>query len=901
MLTTDQLEAAGWNCVWEHTLPGREAEHFELGDLCLDGSTVDYLASAAPEGVYGHQREAIEATSAGDDVCVATDTASGKSLCFYASALELLAKEPTARILALYPLKALAREQQGKWTAALRHAAGDVRVGRIDGSVRGKGERQAILDESNVVIMTPDVMHAWLLPRVGEAGVRRFLAATRLVVVDEVHAYTGVFGSNSAYLFRRLRHACALVGQDPSFLAASATVENPLDHMRDLVGKDFRIIGPEMDTSAQYPRRLRLLEPVGEGDGLAAGAALLSAIGSNDDSRFLAFVDSRKQAEHVSSIAARHDAAAGDDASASAEPVDVLATNSVLPYRAGYEQADRLVIEQRLAEGSLDGVVSTTALELGIDIPGIDVGVLFGVPRSEDSFRQRIGRIGRHAPGDVYVLRGDGVADRAVFHDPESILQRPVKQRVLYLDNPRVAYIHALCLAREGGEHDQAVGNSGASEVLSRSVEWPEGFEKLCERERAGDIPADLRQMKMDAGDVPHLEFPLRSVETQLRVKYVQHGGRMRTQGLDTDVGLGSLSLSQVLREAYPGAVYYYATTPYRVRSVDTRTGTVCVRKMYKRYTTTPRRLPTAVYPNVTDGNVHAAWASGDLTAVECSTQICERVVGYTERRGPNESVVNYPLDEEHGIAFRQSQFSRSYFTTGVVLRHPAMDDMDADTLNGLASLVYEAFLETMALDRADLGMAVDRLRATWEPLRKGSRFVAVFDSTYGSLRLSSRMAEQEALIAILEHAKSMAPHGENAEALLQTIAVLIDELRVPARRLSFDSMDGPAPTTDADHIEVVVAPDSVATNIHRGNREFRVQEVFYSPAGLRYRGEYSDDEFTDGTTTVLALESLIAIPGVTQTALYDLNLGVIVDASRASTTHDDSCRTAADRIEVAA
>jgi hypothetical protein len=112
--------------------------------------------------------------------------------------------------------------------------------------------------------------------------------------------------------------------------------------------------------------------------------------------------------------------------------------------------------------------------------------------------------------------------------------------------------------------------------------------------------------------------------------------------------------------------------------------------------------------------------------------------------------------------------------------------------------------------------------------------------------------------------------------------------------------MDDPALATDADHTEVVV-PGSVATNVHRDNREFRVQEVFYSPKGLRYRGVYSDCEFTDGTTTVLALESLVRIPGVTHIALYDLNLGVIVSPSGTSAAHANSCATGADRIEAAA
>jgi DEAD/DEAH box helicase domain-containing protein len=883
MLTSDQLEAAGWTGVWEHTLPGKEAKTFALDDLRLDDSTADYLASAAPGGVYGHQREAIAATLADDDVCISTDTASGKSLCFYAAALELLAKEPTARILALYPMRALAREQERKWSDALRHAAGSVKVGRIDGSVRGRGERDAILDESNVIVMTPDVMHAWLLPNVGNKSARKFLSMTRLVVVDEVHSYTGVFGSNAAYLFRRLRHACTLVGQDPAFIAASATIKNPAGHMRDLVGKEFRIVGPELDTSPQYARRLQLLKPVGTGEQLTAAAALLTALGTRDRSRFLAFVDSRKQAEHLSAIAARGGDAAEEDGE-EAEPLDVLLTNRVLPYRAGYEQEDRQLIEQRLTDGSLDGVVSTSALELGIDIPGIDVGVLFGVPRSEDSFRQRIGRVGRHTPGDIYVLLGDAVADKAVFHDPESILRRPVKQSALYLDNPRMAYIHALCLARDGGEHDQAAGALDPDGALLSEVEWPEGFLELCARERSGSIPRDLQQMKMAAGDSPQYEFPLRGVEAQLKVESIQHGGRMRLSGLNTEIGLGSLSLSQVLREAYPGAVYYYATNPYRVVSVSTRRRTVSVRRE-KRYTTTPRWLPTTVYPNLNDGNVHAAWASGDLALVECSLQVREQIIGYTERRGSSEFAIDYPTDDDSGIAFRQRRFARNYFTTGVVLRHPAMDDMDADTVNGLASLVYEAFLDTKAFERHDLGMAADRMRATWEPLNQGNRFIAVYDSTYGSLRLSGRLAEDGALIAILDHAMAIAQHEENSESLSHAIRVLRDELDTSRRRLTFDDDAGSALTSDSERV-VVIAPGSVATNIHRDNQEFQVQDVFYSPQGLRYRGVHSDAEFSDGTTIVLEPSSLDPIPGVTRHALYDLNLGDIVDSPEAQVTH---------------
>jgi DEAD/DEAH box helicase domain-containing protein len=239
------------------------------------------------------------------NVCLTTGTASGKSLVFYIAALESLQRQPNSRILVSYPLKALGREQEDRWQTALRSAGLDVRLGRIDGQVP-VASRLDMLKRSRVLIMTPDIMHAWLLSNLSNKAVLEFLRSTRLIIVDEVHNYSGVFGSNAALLFRRLRHLMDLLGATPRFVCASATISEPARHLERLIGVEFDLIGPELDSSPRFETTVKLVTPPRVADLLSEVSHILQYFASETDSRFLAFVDSRKQAEQISSIVARN-------------------------------------------------------------------------------------------------------------------------------------------------------------------------------------------------------------------------------------------------------------------------------------------------------------------------------------------------------------------------------------------------------------------------------------------------------------------------------------------------------------------------------------------------------------------------------------------------------------------
>ncbi|MEZ4646987.1 MAG: DEAD/DEAH box helicase, partial [Chloroflexota bacterium] len=445
------LSSRQWATAGNLTIPAREKKVFAINDLALTQQSKNVLNASPYNGrVYLHQKKTIQFFLEGNNVCLATGTASGKSLAFQIAAVEALARNPTAKVIAIYPMKALGNEQASRWRDLMIKAEMKLKVGRIDGSVKGKKNRLDILKNSQIVVFTPDIIHAWLFSNLSNETVQEFLRNISLIIVDEIHTYTGVFGSNTAFLFRRIRHTLDLFGTSAQFICASATISEPLQHLQKLFGIDFTLVDQEEDTSPKHETNIQLIQPPKESNFLTEITQLLSYITQHTTSRFITFVDSRVQVEHITSILSREK---GDDDEI--EDTSLLEKLQVLPYRAGYEDADRNKIQDRLRNSKLRGVVSTSALELGLDIPGLDLCVLVGVPSSQTSLYQRIGRIGRHSKGHVLIIYGGDIYDQAVFANPQELLRRPPAESALYLENQYIQYIHALCLARLDGEHDQ--------------------------------------------------------------------------------------------------------------------------------------------------------------------------------------------------------------------------------------------------------------------------------------------------------------------------------------------------------------------------------------------------------------------------------------------------------------
>jgi DEAD/DEAH box helicase domain-containing protein len=866
MVLDNYFKSKNWNIVDVQRIPSREAKYYNYIDIGLSKQSRNFLEDTLPKGIYRHQREAIESFLIGENVCLTTGTASGKSLVFYVAAIEQLVKYQDSKIIAIYPLKALGKEQEERWIKSLNIAKFNIKVGRIDGQVP-MYMRPEILKDSQVLILTPDIIHAWFMCNLSNQAAINFLAKTSLIIVDEVHNYTGVFGSNSAYLFRRMRHLMSLLGTSPQYIGASATIAKPELHLKKLLGVNFKIIDADIDTSPKQEITIKLVEPPSTKDLLTTLSEFMEFVAKNTDYKFITFVDSRKQTEYITSIISRSQISEDDDISFN---YDYLQKLSILPYRAGYEESDRSAIQERLSKGTLTGVVSTSALELGIDIPFLTLGILVGVPHSATSFYQRIGRIGRHSKGEVVVINTGDIYSRSIFRNPKQILNMPLSEGALYLENPRIQYIHVLCLARHGGEHDQtcSILNIEATSDFNSPVNWPEGFLELCKSERIGIVSTELQNMKAQAGDDPNHTYPLRDVDIQYEVKHKRG---------PTEESCGSLSYGQLMREAYPGAVYYYTTKPYRVYRIKIYSRLVEVRHE-KRYTTKPRMLPTLVFPNFTSGNVYTSKKYGDLIAIECNLQIREAIFGFKERRGPNELTIDYPLDPSLGFYFDQARFTRNYFTTGVVLTHPIFNNIKV-RCDVIANLLFEAFLMIVPFERRDINFANDKHRVKSETINEGDRFVCIYDQTYGSLRLSSRILEEQTLKKSLEKAVELAQHDESLDISLETIEALeqlLASLSESPVNIFFKSGEGPQ--TETTRFVKVIMPGSKGLDIRRNNEEFFVEGVFFSPSfnGLAYRGRHLSEQGTkfQGVKISVPVDSLIQIPGESKFGLYDLETG---------------------------
>jgi DEAD/DEAH box helicase domain-containing protein len=854
-----------WVEVYSANIPSQPGSFVPVSDLPVTAKLRSVLGAEFLSGIYGHQADAISRVIRGENVCLATGTASGKTLAFATAAAQMLLTQPGSRVLAIYPQKSLANEQERRWNALLSDLGIPGAVGRIDGSV-SVSSRNDILRRSRVIVMTPDVMHAWMFSNLSNPEVKSFLRNLALVVVDEVHTYTGVLGSNSAYLFRRLQHACSLLGRSFQFFAASATIRDPIKHLKLLFGLDFSLIGPEADASPKQEVKIKLLSPPKGEDFLTALTRLLQDI-RDSDKRFIAFVDSRKQTEQIASILSRSAVQEEDENSEepSTEPYNFLDSESVLPYRAGLEEADRRKIEDRLSSGSLRGVISTSALELGIDIKGLDVAVLIGVPRSSTSLHQRIGRIGRNRPGSVLVLNSGDVYDEAVFRNPSELLKRPPAEGALYLENPRIQYVHALCLARSGGEHDQLSAHADEGHFAS-PVSWPAGFLDVCQQERTGQLSNEFQTMKAESGENPNYTFPLRDVEGQFKVE-------LRLPPVIQPCG--QVSHAQLMREAYPGAVYYHALQTYRVTSVSRATKTVTVRRE-RRYTTTPSKLPTKVYPNLTPGHVYRALDYDDVRLVECDVQVRDTVVGFKERRGRNETTVPYPLTSIPGIHFNDARFQRFYFTTGVLIAHPVLMEAGVDC-EILAGLYFEALLMTAPFERQDLGSSSDKIaRVSSNLLAEQTKYMAVFDQTYGSLRLSGRLLEPGVFPAVADRAYELAVN-EEANPLSPATISAAARLRVASQTSPVHvSITGTAIIAGEGDKARVIMPGSKGLNTGNGNAEFHVDRVFVHPrlGGLAYSGRHVGARNVLGQSESIPVDKVVPILGESKEGFYDFETG---------------------------
>ncbi|WP_299446703.1 DEAD/DEAH box helicase [uncultured Phycicoccus sp.] len=446
----------------EH-LPARQALLAEWPPT-VSPAVLSALLACGIDRPWSHQRAAIDLAEAGEHVVLATGTASGKSLGYLVPVLGALAdgaasgvRGPTALYLA--PTKALAADQRARVDA---FAVPGVRAATYDGDTP-PDERRWIREHANLVLTNPDLLHHSLLP--GHARWSRFLRGLQYVVVDECHIYRGVFGSHVAAVLRRLRRVAGRYGSTPTFVLASATVSDPAGHASRLIGLPARAV--TTDGSPRGAMTFALWEPPTDGEGqrrsATTEAAHILADLVEDGVQTVAFARSRAGAEALATGARRR-----------LEYRDPALAQSVAAYRGGYLPQDRRELERGLRTGAVRGLAATNALELGIDVSGLDAVVMAGWPGRRASLWQQAGRAGRSGAASLAVLvAGDDPLDSYLVHHPAAIFGTPVESTVLDPDNPHVLAPHLAAAAAELplGEADLELFGTSSRRLLDVLVD----------------------------------------------------------------------------------------------------------------------------------------------------------------------------------------------------------------------------------------------------------------------------------------------------------------------------------------------------------------------------------------------------------------------------------------------
>ena len=490
------------------------------------------------QGLYRHQAEAINHIRTGRSTVIATGTASGKSLCYQLPIAESVVTgvRPGTSLL-VYPTKALAQDQLRSFglldVPGLKATTYD---GDTDRSVRTWARSNA-----NVVLTNPEMLHNGIVPYHQKWAT--FLKRLEYVVVDELHVFRGIFGSHMAHVLRRLRRACAIYGSDPTFIFSSATIGRPQDLASELSGKN--VVSVEGDGSPRARRHVALVQPatVGSKSSRTRQSPATETIRIVVDlvlsgRRVLAFCASRSLTERVAAGVAR------------ALPPEL--GDAVRPYRSGYLAEERRQIEEEVLTGSVRAVVATSALELGVDIGGLDATVLCGFPSTIASFWQQIGRAGRGSEESLAVLvAGDDQLDQWFMNHPKDLFERPPEPAVINVENRNILDPHLGCAAYE-------------QPLLPADERWWPGLEEGVHRL----VLADEMRIRPDRRGIPRAVWAGRGVPFPRIGLRSASGGQVRIIDQDGHL-IGTVELARAGNLVHDGAVYLHRGKPWKISNLD--------------------------------------------------------------------------------------------------------------------------------------------------------------------------------------------------------------------------------------------------------------------------------------------------------------------------------------------
>lgn len=597
-------------------IPGREGRYAELPDD-LPPSLAAALRARGIGQLYSHQAEAWQAAQAGRHLAIVTPTASGKSLC-YTMPVVASALSRKGKALYLFPTKALAQDQVAELLDLSRAGDLGLKAFTFDGDTPGDA-RQAIRLHGDIVVSNPDMLHQAILPH--HTKWAQFFENLRYVVIDEVHTYRGVFGSHVANVLRRLKRVCAFYGADPQFILCSATIGNPKAHAEALIEADVDAI-TESGAPTGDKHVLLWNPPVVNPDlGLRASARSqsnrIARVAIKAGLKTLVFAQSRTMVEVLTKYLKDvfdHDPR---------KPARIRA------YRGGYLPTERRDAERAMRDGRVDGIVSTSALELGVDIGSLDAVVLNGYPGSIAATWQRFGRAGRRQQASLGILVASSQPlDQYVVRHPEFFADSPPEHARIAPDQPMILLDHIRCAAFElpflAGEMYGPVD--------------PSPFLQLLDED--GVVHREGDRYEWIADSYPANAVSLRSVADGNFVVVDRTDGRQ--------VIIAEVDFSAAPLTLYEGAIHMVQSTPYQVERLDWEGRKAYVTRTHVDYYTDAIDYTKLKVLERFDGGI-----AGQGTCHHGEVHVVRRVAGYKKiRYYTHENIgygpVNLPDQEMH-------------------------------------------------------------------------------------------------------------------------------------------------------------------------------------------------------------------------------------------------------------
>jgi len=734
LLSSDEFAP---NIVINRLIPAQEGIYVDF-PADLDEKIVNILKKRGIDRLYSHQAEVWNSAKEGKNVTVVTPTASGKTLCYNLPCLHALLNDEKARCLYLFPTKALSQDQQAELNEISGGENGlNLKIATYDGDTP-ESLRISARDSGRIIISNPDMLHAGVLPN--HPKWIKFFSNLKYVVIDEAHAYRGVMGSHVANVIRRLRRVAAFYNAKPQFILCSATIANPAQLASALIGQDVELV--EKNGAPRGEKHIVLYNPpMDETYKSSSGKEIEKRLSVETESRrwmlallkigikTILFAHSRIRTEVVASYV-------NDDLK------NIFTDNSrirVEAYRGGFLPNERRDIEKGLRDGSIHGVVSTNALELGIDIGGLDASVVAGFPGSFNSFWQQSGRAGRRGGTSVSVFIANmSPVDQYIVNYPDWFFRKTSEEAHIDPDNPYILTDHVKCACFELPFTDEELEGGDA-----------EGFAVY------GGNAKDALEYLEEAGIVRHTSGKWHWADRS----YPAEGVSLRSAGADNvviiditngrNIVIGEMDRPSAKEMIFLNAVYIHRGKQYMVELLDIENKKCHVREADVNYYT-DGVTKTDIQVLTEDERIVYAGGEGILCDVLVRTQVTkfkkikfgdEQNIGYGDINLPEEEIQTrsftmlFPPESKGGKVFSQ------------------MDEYNIGAaLSGTGTLIRNIAPLFLLCDGRDLGIA-ERVRDG----HFGVPALYIYDKYPGGTGLTENLSHriEPLLAAILEALES--------------------------------------------------------------------------------------------------------------------------------------------------